>query len=132
MKTSGSTARPCLRRTGRHDQDRAARDADQAGRDAAEERDLEGATAARADDDQLGVLLVGDLGETLGGHTDAGATLGVDEAGSGDDFLEQTRGVLLLRLRLVPHGVTPSHPAERGGGAVGDVRRLGDVGDDEP
>jgi hypothetical protein len=46
-------------RAGRDDQHRAAGDADQAVRDAAEKRRLEAPAPTRADDDQLGIFLVG-------------------------------------------------------------------------
>jgi hypothetical protein len=70
-----------LRRTRRQDHDGATRNADEAVRDAAEEGGLERAAAARADDEQFGVLLVREIGEALGRDADGGAALGRDEAG---------------------------------------------------
>jgi hypothetical protein len=128
-----AVARGCSRRfgrSGRHDQDRAAGDADDSVRDAAEERGLESTASARANDDQLGVNFVRYVSKTLGRHTGASATLSV-EAGFGNDLLEQARSVLLLRLDFLHNGRATCHAPERGGGGVWDVRRLGDVSDDQ-
>jgi hypothetical protein len=59
----GRPARVVVDRTQRYDKDGAAGDADEIRRDTAEERRLEGSAPARADHDQLGVLLVGKVGE---------------------------------------------------------------------
>ena len=61
--------------TGRHNENRATRDADQAGRDAAEERGFECPASTGADDDQLGSLVVGEIGEPLGWVADHDASV---------------------------------------------------------
>jgi hypothetical protein len=75
---------------GRDDQHRAAGDADQAVRDAAEKGRLEPPAPARTDDDQLGVLLVGQIGESFGRKTDDNAPFGVTEPVLGGDRASRT------------------------------------------
>ena len=116
----------------RHDQDRTASDADEAVRDAPKERRLEGTAAARAYEDELRVLVVGEISEALCRLADARPALGVDKAGFDDDLLEQTLGYRLLRMHLGGEGVWLSRPAKGGGGRVRDVSGLGDVGDYKP
>ena len=65
--------------TGRHNENRATRDTNQAGRDAAEDRGFECSASTRADDDQLGSLVVGELGESLGWVADHDASVGLLE-----------------------------------------------------
>ena len=60
---------------GRHDQNRAARDADEAGRDATEERRFESAASTGADDDHFGFFLIGEIGEPLGCVADDDASI---------------------------------------------------------
>jgi hypothetical protein len=104
---------------GRDDQHRAAGDADQAVGDAAEKRRLEPPAPARADDDQLGILVVGQIGESFGRKADDHAPFGVTEPVLGGDLFEQSRAGFLLRvarrerLRLRRYSAGP-HTANSG------------------
>ena len=66
-------------RAGRDDQHRTAGDADQAVRDAAEKCGLEPPTPARADDDQLGILVISQIGEPFGREPDDYSLFGVGQ-----------------------------------------------------
>jgi hypothetical protein len=108
---------------GRDDDYWAAGDTDQARRDAAEERRLKRTASARADDDQLCLLLVGQVGEALGG-----------EAGGDAPFRLIEPLARLLLLVDVGRRQRPRHGARRHRSACG-VRGghvLGDVGQHEP
>jgi hypothetical protein len=61
----------------RDDQHRAAGDADEAIRDAAEKRGLEPPTPTRADDDQFGSLVICQIGESLSREPEGYALFGV-------------------------------------------------------
>ena len=64
----------------RDDQNRAAGDPDEAVGDTPEERRLERAPATRPDDDEFGLLVIGNLGQPLGWNPDLDALLGVPDA----------------------------------------------------
>jgi hypothetical protein len=64
----------------RNDENGTACDADQVGRDAPEECGLEFATAARADNEQVGGFVVGDIGEPIGGESDDDSPLGLADS----------------------------------------------------
>jgi hypothetical protein len=115
-------------RARRDDQDRAAGDARQAVRDAAEERGAKGAATARADHDQLRRLVVREVGEPLRRHTGEHAALRVLEPGCLRDLFEQhlagaqfgfdVCGPAQRRAEMTGRGVRPARQV----GGVPDVR----------
>jgi hypothetical protein len=80
----------------RDDQHRAAGNADEAIRDAAEKRGLEPPAPARADDDQLGILVICQIGESLSREPDGYALFSVAESHRGRYPLQEPRTSFLL------------------------------------
>jgi hypothetical protein len=114
--------------TGGHDDHWTTSDADQAVRNAAKEGRLEGSAPARADNDQLGLLLIGEIGESLGGQADSCSALGVGQAGGIGDLFDQLLRGFLLRVDLLRHHHPAGAAAEGGRGSVRNMLDLDDVG----
>jgi hypothetical protein len=135
LATDWPSGSPRLGGAGRNNQHRAAGDADQAVGDAAKKRRFEPPAPARADDDDLGILVVGQIGEPFGRKADDHAPFGLAEPLLDGDLFEQSRTSFLQvvarreRHPLRRDSARPPHTA--GGGIRGDWD-LGHVGKNEP
>jgi hypothetical protein len=123
--SDGRTVVGC--RAGWHHENWASRDADECVGDAPEEYGLEGAEAARANHDHFRPLLIGHVGEALGGISvkRLGLRIGYSLVANGAFDQVESGQSLAMVLRREPHGVR-AH--ERGWLA----HVLGNMNDHEP